>query len=302
MRRQYEIGEILGGYRIEAWLGSGSTCSVYAVADLRTGAGLALKVLDVALPDIEERFAAEARAASSLSHPNLLRCRGSLRLDGVPAMLLDRVPGPDLARWIGEEGLPPIPCALAIFRGVLRGVGHAHSRGYVHRDLKPENILLDLSASPPRPVVADFGIARDLNPSLPRAYPTRAGARMGTRGYMSPEQSRDARSVDARSDIYSLGCLLHELICGRPYAGAPGDYRDPRPGAGPLPPQLVAALDGALQPKPSARIPSCEALLSRLGGPPPPPPGLGASLSPQLGSAGEERRWRPCDDQQKRGE
>jgi serine/threonine-protein kinase len=161
-----------------------------------------------------------------------------------------------------------------LFRGVLAGVAEAHGIGLVHRDLKPANVLV---ASGPRgriPKVADFGLAKVLMDEQPDApHLTRSGTAMGTPAYMAPEQIRNARRVDHRADIFSLGCILYELMSGRrPFAGedmlsvfnavASGEHA-PLPH---LPPATQLAIRGALRVSPEDRIPSCDILLEVLDG------------------------------------
>jgi serine/threonine protein kinase len=277
VKRRFEPGELLAGYTVEAHLGSGALAEVYRVR--AGGQVFALKVLGLRHPELRERFLSEARALNELRHPNLVACHQVIEVEGAPAMLLDLVDGPDLGRWLARRQQVEVQEGLRLFRGVVRGVAHAHRCGYVHRDLKPANVLLDTAAAPPNPRVADLGIARDLRGRMQRAHATAYGARLGTPGYMAPEQARDASSADARADLYSLGCLLHDLICGLPYRPGPGgDFRDPAQAHPGLPVTARAAMAGCLQPRPGDRLPSCEALLACLDGPPR-PPAVGATLT-----------------------
>ncbi|MFT4628330.1 MAG: serine/threonine protein kinase, partial [Myxococcota bacterium] len=206
------IGARLGPYRIEALVGEGGMAAVYRAVHTDLGSMHAIKVLTVPTTVIRARLLQEGRIQARLDHPNVVRVTGTVEVDGGPALVLDFVDGPDLGRIL-HGWRPTLDQVDFIARGVLAGAGAAHAIGSIHRDLKPANILLDLSSGEPAIKVADFGIAKLLNEAS--AGLSRTGAAMGTPAYMSPEQARGADDLDPRSDVFSLGCILYELLTGQ---------------------------------------------------------------------------------------
>jgi serine/threonine protein kinase len=209
---------LCGRYRIERELGRGGMAVVYAGEDVKHHRLVAVKVLhpEVAAAVGQDRFVREIEVAATLQHPNILPLYDSGIADvdsGIAGSLfyvMPRVAGASLRARIDAEGQLPIDDALQIGGQVAEALAYAHQMGVVHRDIKPENILLDGSHA----VVADFGIAKtldDVSQSL-----TATGVAIGTPAYMSPEQSVGERRVDARTDIYALGCVLYEMLTGEP--------------------------------------------------------------------------------------
>jgi hypothetical protein len=252
-------------------LGEGGAARVYRVRHIALGTVHALKVLTVDHPTLRKRLLAEGRAQAQLSHPNLVPVRDVLELPGGPALLMDFVPGPTLQDRINEGPLP-LDELLRLFSQTAAGVAYAHSEGLIHRDIKPSNVLLDQSQEPALARVTDFGLVMDVDSEHTRH--TRVGMAMGTLGYMAPEQIRDARSADARTDIFALGALLYSMLMGRPpfegsdqleimNATAQGLYAPLNPG---LPKPVIAVIERCLQVEPAARFESVEALLQALGG------------------------------------
>jgi tetratricopeptide (TPR) repeat protein len=210
-------GTVLAGrFRIESMLGMGGMGVVYRATDLDLGVPVAIKVLRpemAARPDAFERFRNELLLARQVSSPHVLRIHDIAR-DGERWLIsMDFVDGKPLDRVLDERGALPVDEALAIARQVALGLAAAHAQGVVHRDLKPSNVLVDAEG---RAWVGDFGIARSLGGS---GGLTRTGQVIGTPDYLSPEQAR-AEPVDARSDLYTLGLVLYEMLSGRlPFSG-----------------------------------------------------------------------------------
>ena len=205
-------------YPIERPLGSGGMATVYLARDLRHNRQVAVKVLHPALaaglgPD---RFLREVRIAAALQHPHILPLYDSGEAAGQLYYVMPYVEGETLRAQLERSGPLPVDEALRIGRDVLDALGHAHRHGVVHRDIKPENILL----SDGHALVADFGIAKAVAAAGENRL-TETGWGMGTPPYMSPEQIGGAASVDARSDLYALGCMLYEMLVGTPpFTGA----------------------------------------------------------------------------------
>ncbi|MGE5800727.1 MAG: protein kinase domain-containing protein [Gemmatimonadota bacterium] len=200
-------------YTIERELGRGGNAVVYLAHDRKHGRHVALKVL---LPELAqsvrtERFLREIEIAARLSHPHVLPLHDSGEVNGCLYYVMPYVEGETLRHRLEREPQLPLGDALQIAREVADALAYAHERGIVHRDIKPENILLEAGHA----VVADFGLARALTAA---GSPTvsQAGIAVGTPLYMSPEQGAGSRKVDGRSDVYSLACVLYEMLTGQP--------------------------------------------------------------------------------------
>jgi serine/threonine-protein kinase len=207
-------------YRLERELGRGGMATVYLAQDLRHERPVALKVLhpDLAVSLGAERFQREIKLAARLQHPHILTVHDSGEIapaGGAPAILWFTMPfieGETLRARLAREGQLPLADAVRIIREVADALGYAHEHGVVHRDLKPENILLTSTHA----LVADFGIARALGGGAAEERLTATGLAIGTPAYMSPEQATGGQEVDARSDVYALGCVLYEMLAGEP--------------------------------------------------------------------------------------
>jgi serine/threonine-protein kinase len=201
-----------GRYRIERELGGGGMSTVHLATDTRLDRTVALKIMrhDLdALVGGPERFAREIELTSRFAHPNLLPLLDSgTDADGRAFYVMPFIDGESLRDRLVRERRLDRDEALRIVRHVLDGLAYAHGLGVVHRDVKPENVLLTGSQA----IVADFGIARALSPSVEHSVTT-AGLAIGTPSYMSPEQSL-GETVDQRTDLYALGCMLYEMIAG----------------------------------------------------------------------------------------
>ena len=215
-----------GRYTIGREIGRGGMAIVYLARDLRHDRDVALKVLrpELAATLGPDRFLLEIKLAAGLSHPHILPLHDSGEADGCLYYVMPYVPGESLRDQLEKQGQLPLVQALEIAREIADALDYAHRAGVVHRDIKPENILMESGHA----VVSDFGIARAISKAEERR--TGPGIAVGTPDYMSPEQGAGARDVDGRSDLYSLGCVLFEMLAGRP----PLSVTPPeRPTAGP---------------------------------------------------------------------
>ena len=204
------IGHILGNYKIEQKLGEGGMGAVYRGLDLMLEREVAIKALRPELgsqPQVVERFRSEAVTLAKLNHPNIATLYSFFRQADDYYMVLEYVRGVTLDNLIQQRGALPSEQAIPLFCQVLDGIDHAHRFGIIHRDIKPANMMLTEAGTLK---VLDFGIARILG----TARMTKQGHLIGTIEYMSPEQVR-GMETDARSDIYSLGMLLYEMLTGR---------------------------------------------------------------------------------------
>src|ERR671930_341814 len=206
------IGTVLSGrYRLDSKLGSGGMSTVYLARDGTLERWVAVKVMHREMsdqPDQLERFRREARAVAQLSHPNVVAVIDAGEDGGHPYIVFECVQGETLKQRIDRLGRLPVDEAAAYAIEIGRGLAAAHARRLIHRDVKPQNVLID---SEGRAKVTDFGIAR----SLESDGLTKTGRVLGTTDYVSPEQAM-GREVDARSDVYSLGVLLYEMLTGQP--------------------------------------------------------------------------------------
>jgi serine/threonine protein kinase len=198
-----------GRYRLESKLGSGGMSTVYLALDEVLDRPVAVKLLHREISDEAdqlERFRREARAAARLSHPNLVGVIDAGEDDGRPYIVFEYIEGRTLKRRLQEEGQLPVDEAVAYAIEIGRGLTAAHARKLVHRDVKPQNVLIDPDG---RAKVTDFGIAR----SLEQKGMTATGRVLGTTDYVAPEQAM-GEDVDERSDVYSLGVVLYEMLTG----------------------------------------------------------------------------------------
>ncbi len=200
-------------YRFERELGRGGMATVYLAEDTKHRRSVAIKVLrpEIASGIGAARFLREIAITSRLTHPNLLTLHDSGEIDGLLYYVMPYLEGETLRARLDREKQLSLEESLRIFRDVAAGLGFAHRRRVVHRDLKPENILLHEG----RAILADFGIARALTASAADSL-TSSGLVIGTVWYMSPEQGSGSHELDARSDVYSLGCVVFEMLAGEP--------------------------------------------------------------------------------------
>jgi len=219
------IGRTLAHYRIDAAIGAGGMGQVYRATDTKLGRDVALKVLPLDMagdPDRLARFQREARAVAALNHPNVVTLYSVEESEGVHFLTMELIEGQPLDRLIAGEGLP-LDRIVEIASALAEALAAAHEKSILHRDLKPANVMVTNDG---RVKVLDFGLAKDVrtksssDATLTSAGHTQAGIVMGTPAYMSPEQVA-GRALDHRTDIFSLGVLLHEMATGqRPFEGS----------------------------------------------------------------------------------
>lgn len=203
-----------GRYAVESERGRGATATVYAARDLKHGRRVALKVVEPAVVTAlgAERFLQEIRTTAALNHPHILPLFDSGEADGFIYYTMPLVDGESLRERLDHQVRMPIAVVIPLVTQLADALAYAHDLGIVHRDLKPDNILIDEHE---RVWIADFGLARALSQAVDHRL-TSTGIAVGSPLYMSPEQAAGDADVDGRSDIYSLGCLAFEALCGEP--------------------------------------------------------------------------------------
>jgi serine/threonine-protein kinase len=273
-----QAGQVVGEYRVEAKIGEGGFGAVYRAVHPLIGKAAAVKVLNKQYssnPQMVSRFVAEARAVNQIKNRNIIDIFSFGALpDGRQYYVMELLDGKTLDAYLKGKGRLSPEEAIPLLRGIARALDAAHAAGIAHRDLKPENVFLvfdDDGAVFPK--LLDFGIAKLLGDSI-TGHKTRTGTPMGTPHYMSPEQCR-GRNVDARTDVYSFGVMLFEMLTGK----VPFDGEDvmeilvkhtsaeaPRPSAvcADLPAALDAPVLAFLEKDPAARPPSVTAGLDAL--------------------------------------
>ncbi len=202
-------------FEIEQLVGAGGMGEVFRAKDRLTGGAVAVKVLHASSRDAD-RFRREAQILAEVSHPRIVKYVAHGIAEGHrPYIVMEWLEGEDLGERLNRAGLT-LHETLTLTRRVCEGLAVLHERGIVHRDIKPSNLYLP-SGKVDQVKLLDLGVARLLHASRPS---TRSGVMVGTPGYMAPEQARGAKEIDARADIFSLGCLLYECLAGRPvFAG-----------------------------------------------------------------------------------
>ncbi|MET0792334.1 MAG: serine/threonine-protein kinase [Polyangiaceae bacterium] len=212
---------IAGKYRIDRVIGVGGMGMVMAAHHLELDDRVAIKFLlpeTVASPEAVERFAREARAAVKIKNEHVARIADVGKLDdGTPYMVMEYLEGSDLAAWLIQQGPLPVEQAVEFVLQAGEAIAEAHSLGIVHRDLKPSNLFV--TQRPDRGLsikVLDFGISKTISLGRSGASMTRTAVMVGSPMYMSPQQIRSARDVDAQGDIWALGVILYELLAGVP--------------------------------------------------------------------------------------
>jgi serine/threonine-protein kinase len=252
-------------YEIVREIGRGGMAVVHEVRHRQLGSRHALKVLLPGPPELARRLLQEGRVQAGLRHPNIVAVTDVVAVGDRPGLILELVDGIPLDDWLTRHPDCDDATRRRLATQIATAVAYAHAQGAIHRDLKPANVLV-IGDAAPWAKVADFGLARWLSaPEL-----TRTGVPLGTPRYMAPEQIADGKHVDARADVFSLGCLLADLWGAPAFAEKPlpdlfediveGRFEVP-PGA---PEDVAAAIRAALEPNLDRRTPSAVALLQML--------------------------------------
>jgi len=268
---------VLGNYVLLDRIGAGGMGQVFKARHRRMEREVAIKLLSpevVRQPGAIARFEREVKAAARISHPNIITAHDADEADGLHFLVMEYVAGVDLSHLVKKQGPQTVALSLDIVLQAARGLEAAHGVGVIHRDIKPGNLLLDASGTVK---ILDMGLARLDSQAMNRDAPelTTTGAVMGTVDYMAPEQALDAKSADARADIYALGCTLHWLLTGKaPYDGdtlmarllAHRDRPIPRivGPSGPVPEAVDQVFRRMVAKTPEARYPSMAAVVADL--------------------------------------
>ena len=266
-----EVGTTIGDYQIVSVLGRGGMGKVFQVRNLLSDRVEAMKVLLPGVdpsPELVERFLREIKVVAGLEHPGIAALRTALRVDNQILMIMEYVAGSSLHQMLQQGRIEPAR-AVRFTRQALEALGYAHRRGVVHRDVKPGNILV---GPDDRVKLTDFGIAsRSGDPKL-----TGAGVALGSLHYMSPEQMK-AEALDPRSDLYSVGVTLYEMVTGQTPVQGSSYYtilkshleEKPRPAAELVPglaPELSRVIENSLEKTPAARFQTAEEFQAALSG------------------------------------
>jgi serine/threonine-protein kinase len=238
-------------YAVEREIGRGGMATVYLARDLREDRQVAVKVMHQGLVATvgADRFLREIELAASLSHPRIVPLTDSGSAGRLLYYVMPYVEGETLYERLERERTLPLDQALQITRDVASALSYAHGRGVLHRDVKPENIMVSGNSA----MMVDFGLARAIGAANYRRL-TETGIIVGTVFYMSPEQIREDRDLDQRTDIDSLGCILYEMLTGAPpFTGRSLSdivtriLRSPVPSARSVRPEIPAAVDDAVR-------------------------------------------------------
>src|SRR3989441_8631951 len=230
-------------FDVERQIGAGGMARVFLAVEQHPRRRVAIKVLDPETSPrlLRERFIREVALSSKLSHPHIVPIFAAGEAAGLFYYVMPYVEGESLRHRLQRERKLSLDDALHIARDVADALAFAHGEGIIHRDIKPENILLSVDHA----IVADFGIARAISAAGVLTL-TGAGQPIGSPGYMSPEQAVGSAQLDARTDVYSLACVLFEMLAGEPPAASLTERPPPTPGAaGARAPPAPAGTDGA---------------------------------------------------------
>jgi serine/threonine protein kinase/tetratricopeptide (TPR) repeat protein len=264
---------IRGQYEILRQIGQGAFATVYLARDLKHERKVAIKILnaDPTSETGELRFVREIRTVARLQHPNILPLHDSGHVEALLYYVMPFVEGETLRDRMHREKQLPFDAACTIAREAADALAYAHAQGIIHRDIKPENILLSAG----HPILADFGIARAIDLAGVRQITRTGTGSPGTPAYMSPEQLLGDRELDGRSDTYSLGCVLYEMLAGKPpFGGKEGfvkRFTEPPPSIALARPDLPKWIDDALMKalarNPEDRFPTARGMVVALSAP-----------------------------------
>ena len=264
------IGKVIDNFRIVSVLGKGGMGIVYKAYDTKLDRYVAIKMLNSSALDkgrFVERFKREAKNQAKLSHPNIVAVYGFIEYSNLLGIIMEYVEGESLEKVIDKQGRFNLQDVVYIFKQLLQGMGYAHTKGFVHRDIKPSNIILNKEGVTK---IMDFGISKSLFDNSM----TKTGSKIGTVYYMSPEQIK-GHDVTNKSDIYSIGCTIYEMIVGEPPYDSTSEYevmdshlKGPIPKvsekiAG-VPDILEKVIIKAMQKDPHQRYESCEDMLAEV--------------------------------------
>ena len=268
-----------GRYSIDGLIGVGGMAVVFAAQDLERRRPVAIKVLnpDIANEVATARFMREILVSSSLQHPHIVPVLDSGEVANYPYLVMPLIDGDTLADRLAHQPLLPLAIAIKYATDVASALDYAHRMGIIHRDIKPDNILISDEFA----MVADFGVARALGLASGNTL-TGAGSTIGTLAYMSPEQAEAKPNIDGRSDIYSLGCVVYEMLAGRrafdgttfgqvlhqQLVSRPPALEALRPE---VPKGIIEAVMRALEKNPDARFPTAREFATALRAPSLPP-------------------------------
>jgi tRNA A-37 threonylcarbamoyl transferase component Bud32/CheY-like chemotaxis protein len=267
------IGKVIAGYRIEERVGRGGMGVVYRAEHLNLRRRAAIKIIapDLAESDgFRERFTREARIAAALQHPNIVTVYDAGEVDGILYLAMQYIEGNDLSAMLRKDGRLRPYRAIDVCRQVASALDAAHAMGLIHRDVKPANVLIEGRTA----FLTDFGLTKRMDGTHTEL--TRAGDVVGTIHYVAPEQI-EGTQVSARSDVYSLGCLLYHCLTGQVPFSRDTDVAviyahlsEPPPKLTALRPELAGGLDGviakALDKSPDRRFPTCTDLVNAARG------------------------------------
>ncbi|MEC8380012.1 MAG: serine/threonine-protein kinase [Myxococcota bacterium] len=267
---EFHIGQKIDRYIVEGRIGEGGMAEVYKCKHESLNTLHAVKVVKVSKEEIKQRMIREGQLQATLSHNNIVRVTDILPIQGHPCLVMDFIEGQALDDFLYENRIG-LGQAEEIFLQIVDAMAYAHDRNIIHRDLKPANILMELHNGTWTPKVADFGLAKALGTE--DSGMTRTGVGIGTPAYMAPEQVRNAKGVDHRADIFSLGTILYEMVTAQlPFMGndtlellnavATRPHKNPLELNPNLPPRIVSAINAALVKDPEKRIQNCADLIS----------------------------------------
>jgi serine/threonine protein kinase len=216
----FPLGALIGGrYRLEQSIGSGGMGEVFRAVDTVLGRAVAVKVVHAVEPrkrkEVTESFLREARISAAIAHPNVVQILDfGIHQELAPYIVMELLAGESLADLLGRGAVMPMTFVFELILRVLEALKAAHTAGVIHRDLKPENIFLTSDRGGLSPKLLDFGISKILDSTGVAHVTTTHGHIVGTPAYMSPEQARGLKEIDQRTDVYSMGVVLYELLSG----------------------------------------------------------------------------------------